>query len=89
MPRKRDVTVHSPEGIDTLPDGDLVVSEDNINGRLLRVRRDGKQMMEVMLGGLNRPEGLVVKPDGTVIFAEWLAERGRQRLWVIHGKDSR
>jgi sugar lactone lactonase YvrE len=157
-------TLHSPEGIDTLPDGDLVVSEDNINGRLLRVRRDGKQTVEVILGGLNRPEGLVVKPDGTVIFAEtatgrvlsfkggeinvvvddldepdqveiapdgslwitedvndgrllrlkdgaletvlsglrspqgmafgsdgsvWLAERGRQRLLVIHGEDSR
>lgn len=63
-------TLHSPEGIDMLPDGDLVISEDNINGRLLRVRLDGKRPPEVMLGGLNRPEGLAVKPDGTVIFAE-------------------
>ena len=63
-------TLHNPEGIDTLPDGDLVVSEDSINGRLLRVRRDGTRAVEVILGGLNRPEGLVVKPDGTVIFAE-------------------
>ncbi len=53
-----------------LSDGDLVVSEDNINGRLLRVRRDGAKAVEVILGGLNRPEGLVVKPDGAVIFAE-------------------
>lgn len=157
-------TLHNPEGIDTLPDGDLVVSEDSINGRLLRVRRDGAKPVEVMLGGLNRPEGLVARPDGAVIFAEtatgrvlsyksgevnvvvddldepdqveiapdgslwitedtrdgrllrlkdgaletvlsglrspqgmafgsdgsvWLAERGRQRLLVIHGKDSR
>jgi len=157
-------TLHSPEGIDMLPDGALVVSEDNINGRLLRVSRDGKRVPEVILGGLNRPEGLVAKPDGTVIFAEtatgrvlsfrngevnvvvddldepdqveiapdgslwitedtrdgrllrlkddsletvlsglrspqgmafgsdgsvWLAERGRQRILVIHGKDSR
>lgn len=157
-------TLHNPEGIDTLPDGDLVVSEDSINGRLLRVRRDGTKAVEVILGGLNRPEGLVAKPDGAVIFAEtatgrvlsyksgevnvvvddldepdqveiapdgslwitedtrdgrllrlkdgaletvlsglrspqgmafgsdgsvWLAERGRQRLLVIHGKDSR
>ena len=156
-------TLHNPEGIDTLPDGDLVVSEDSINGRLLRVRRDGAKPVEVMLGGLNRPEGLVARPDGAVIFAEtatgrvlsyksgevnvvvddldepdqveiapdgslwitedtrdgrllrlkdgaletvlsglrspqgmafgsdgsvWLAERGRQRLLVIHGKDS-
>lgn len=63
-------TLHSPEGIDMLPDGALVVSEDNINGRLLRVSRDGKRAPEVILGGLNRPEGLVAKPDGTVIFAE-------------------
>lgn len=157
-------TLHNPEGIDTLPDGDLVVSEDSINGRLLRVRRDGAKAVEVILGGLNRPEGLVARPDGAVIFAEtatgrvlsyksgevnvvvddldepdqveiapdgslwitedtrdgrllrlkdgaletvlsglrspqgmafgsdgsvWLAERGRQRLLVIHGKDSR
>ncbi len=157
-------TLHNPEGIDTLPDGDLVVSEDSINGRLLRVRRDGAKAVEVILGGLNRPEGLVARPDGAVIFTEtatgrvlsyqsgevnvvvddldepdqveiapdgslwitedtrdgrllrlkdgaletvlsglrspqgmafgsdgsvWLAERGRQRLLVIHGKDSR
>ncbi len=63
-------TLHSPEGIDMLPDGALVVSEDNINGRLLRVSRDGKGVPEVILGGLNRPEGLAAKPDGTVIFAE-------------------
>jgi sugar lactone lactonase YvrE len=63
-------TLHKPEGIDMLSDGDLVVSEDSINGRLLRVRRDGAKAVEVILGGLNRPEGLVVKPDGTVIFAE-------------------
>lgn len=63
-------TLHNPEGIDTLPDGDLVVSEDSINGRLLRVRRDGAKPVEVILGGLNRPEGLVARPDGAVIFAE-------------------
>jgi sugar lactone lactonase YvrE len=63
-------TLNKPEGIDMLSDGDLVVSEDSINGRLLRVRRDGAKAVEVILGGLNRPEGLVVKPDGTVIFAE-------------------
>ena len=63
-------TLHNPEGIDTLPDGDLVVSEDSINGRLLRVPRNGAQAVEVILGGLNRPEGLVASPDGAVIFAE-------------------
>jgi len=63
-------TLHNPEGIDMLPDGDIVVSEDSINGRLLRVRRQGAMAVEVILGGLNRPEGLVAKSDGTVIFAE-------------------
>jgi len=63
-------TLHNPEGIDTLPDGALVVSEDSINGRLLRVPRDGAKAVEVILGGLNRPEGLVARPDGAVIFAE-------------------
>jgi glucose/arabinose dehydrogenase len=63
-------TLRNPEGIDMLPDGDLVVSEDSINGRLLRVRRNGAMAVEVILGGLNRPEGLVAKLDGTVIFAE-------------------
>lgn len=59
-----------PEGIDMLPDGDLVVSEDTMKGRLLRVRRDGKQSAQVILGELKRPEGLVVGPDGVIVFAE-------------------
>lgn len=63
-------TLRHPEGIDMLPDGDLVVSEDVMNGRLLRVRRAGNQAVEVLLGGLNRPEGLMVNSDGAVIFAE-------------------
>ncbi len=63
-------TQRNLEGIDMLPDGDLVVSEDIINGRLLRVPRDGRSPVEVLHGGLNRPEGLVVRSDGAVIFAE-------------------
>ena len=63
-------TLRFPEGIDMLPNGDLVVSEDTASGRLLRVRRDGNQPVEVIIGGLNRPEGLIVSPDGAIIFAE-------------------
>jgi sugar lactone lactonase YvrE len=63
-------TLRFPEGIDMLPDGDLIVSEDAMNGRLLRVRRFGDQAVEVLLDGLNRPEGLVLSQDGAVIFAE-------------------
>ncbi|MHB8535881.1 MAG: NHL repeat-containing protein, partial [Sulfuricaulis sp.] len=68
-------SLNRPEGIDMLPDGDLVVSEDNINGRLLRVHRSGRKAYEVLFGGLNRPEGLAVRADGAVIFAE--TETGR------------
>lgn len=67
--------LHRPEGIDLLPDGDLVVAEDNISGRLMRVPRRGRQPVEVILGGLNRPEGVAVNPDGAVVFAE--TETGR------------
>jgi len=74
-------TLNHPEGIDMLPDGNLVVSEDTINGRLLRVHRNGHKAVEVIVGGLSRPEGLVVRSDGAVIFAE--TETGR----VLSYKD--
>ncbi len=58
-----------PEGLGLLPDGGLVVSEDRLGGRILRVpRRDGA--VEVLTGGLDRPEGLTVARDGTIYFAE-------------------
>jgi glucose/arabinose dehydrogenase len=74
-------TLRSPEGIDIFPNGDLVVSENILSGRLLRVRREGRGTVEVIFGGLSRPEGVEVNPDGTVIFAE--AETGR----VLSYKD--
>jgi sugar lactone lactonase YvrE len=76
-------TLNHPEGIDTLPDGDLVVSEDTINGRLLRIHRNGYNAVDVIVGGLSRPEGLVVRPDGAVVFAE--TETGR----VLSYKDGK
>lgn len=76
-------TLNHPEGIDMLPDGDLVVSEDTLNGRLLRVNRNGHKAVEVIVGGLSRPEGLVVRPDGAVVFAE--TETGRV-LWYKDGE---
>lgn len=74
-------TLHSPEGIDVFPNGDLVVSENTLSGRLLRVPREGRSAVGVIFGGLSRPEGVAVKPDDTVIFAE--AETGR----VLSYKD--
>jgi sugar lactone lactonase YvrE len=74
-------TVHRPEGIDLLPDGNLVVSEDSLNGRLLLIHRDGRRAVEVIIGGLSRPEGLVARTDGAIIFAE--TETGR----VLSYKD--
>ncbi|OGI49491.1 MAG: hypothetical protein A3E57_06000 [Candidatus Muproteobacteria bacterium RIFCSPHIGHO2_12_FULL_60_33] len=62
--------LNHPEGIDMFPDGDLVVSEDVMEGRLLRVRRDGQNLTEVILDDLKRPEGLIVMPDGAIVFAE-------------------
>lgn len=62
--------LNNPEGIDMFPDGALAISEDSMEGRLLRVRRDDQPSVEVILDELKRPEGLVVGPDGTIIFAE-------------------
>lgn len=85
-------TLRFPEGIDMLPDGDLIVSEDTMNGRLLRVRRYGDRAVEVLLGGLNRPEGLVLSQDGEVIFAETgtgrvLAFKNGKLSVVLHDLD--
>ena len=63
------------EGIDMFPDGDLVVSEDTMAGRLWRVRRDGQPSVEVILDELRRPEGLVIGPDGAIVFAETATSR--------------
>lgn len=63
-------TLNHPEGIEMLPDGDLVVSEDNRNGHLRRVPLKDGATAEIMLGGLNRPEGIAVAADGTIVFAE-------------------
>jgi sugar lactone lactonase YvrE len=61
-------TLRNPEGIDMLPDGDLVVSEDSVNGRIVRIKRNG--VLETIMAGLNRPEGIAVAKDGTVYIAE-------------------
>ncbi|MBI3546108.1 MAG: hypothetical protein HY081_05885 [Gammaproteobacteria bacterium] len=63
-------TLRHPEGIDMLADGNFVVAEDNVNGRLVRVLHDGGEPVEVILGGLNRPEGVTVDTKGQIIFAE-------------------
>lgn len=62
-------TLHNPEGIAVLPDGDLILSEDSVNGRLVHLhRRSG--LAETIIAGLNRPEGLAVATDGTIYVAE-------------------
>jgi len=63
-----------------------------VNGRLLRVRRYGDRAVEVLLGGLNRPEGLVLSQDGEVIFAEAgtgrvLAFKNGKLSVVLHDLD--
>lgn len=59
-----------PEGIDMFPNGDLLISEDVMKGRLLRLRRDAESPVPVILDDLKRPEGVVIRPDGAIIFAE-------------------
>ena len=61
-------TVDKGEGIGMLANGDLVVTEDTVQGRLLRLRKDGS--IEVMFSGLNRPEGLTIATDGSIFIAE-------------------
>ena len=63
-------TLSKPEGIDMFPNGDLLVSEDISGGRLLRVPRDAGKPLEVILDDLRRPEGVLIQPDGAVVFAE-------------------
>jgi sugar lactone lactonase YvrE len=71
-------TLHNPEGIAVLANGDLVLGEDSVNGRLVQWRRrDG--VVETLIGGLNRPEGLAVAPDGTIYVAE--TGTGRVLSW--------
>jgi sugar lactone lactonase YvrE len=63
-------TLSKPEGIDMFPNGDLLLSEDVMGGRLLRLRRDGRSPPEALLADLKRPEGLVIRPGGSIVFAE-------------------
>jgi sugar lactone lactonase YvrE len=65
----------NPEGIDIFPNGDLLISEDVRKGRLLRLPRSGERTMEVILDDLNRPEGVLIAPDGAIIFAETASGR--------------
>ncbi len=78
--RHREIaTLHNPVGIAMLPGGDLAVAEDSVNGRILRLRKDGTT--EVITAGLNRPQGLAVGRDGTLYACE--AATGR----VIEFRD--
>jgi sugar lactone lactonase YvrE len=62
-------TLNNPEGIALLPNGDIVLSEDSVNGRLvLWHRRNGQ--VETLIGGLSRPEGIALAPGGTIYVAE-------------------
>jgi sugar lactone lactonase YvrE len=76
--KQRDLaTLNHPEGVGLLADGDLAVAEDSINGRIMRVLRNG--LVEIITAGLNRPEGLTVARDGTLLFTE--AGMGRVLGW--------
>jgi len=65
--------VKNPEGIDIINNGDLIVSEDIHDGRLLRIDKNGG--LHVLLEALPRPEGLCVDNDGKIFVA--LTARGQ------------
>jgi glucose/arabinose dehydrogenase len=71
-----------PDQVEIAPDGSLWITEDVGDGRLLRLK-DGT--LDTVLSGLRSPQGMAFGADGTV----WLAERGRQRILVIHGNEGR
>ncbi|UCH53643.1 MAG: hypothetical protein JSW09_02245 [Pseudomonadota bacterium] len=83
-------TLRNPEGVDMLPDGDLIVSEDSVSGRVVRIQRNGT--VETLLAGLNRPEGIAVAKNGTVFVAETatgriLAYRRGEIEVIVHDLD--
>ncbi|HKQ30883.1 MAG TPA: hypothetical protein VJS66_06325 [Burkholderiales bacterium] len=66
--RRRIENVFNPEHIEKLPGGDLIVTENGVNGRLVRITN--KNLVEVVTAGLNDPEGLAVGQDGTIYIGE-------------------
>ncbi len=65
---------HNPEGLARFGDRHLLLTEDIPGGRLLKLNRaDGS--IEILLHGLQRPEGLCVATDGSVYIAETLTGR--------------
>lgn len=60
--------LRSLDGIAIGRDGDVLVTEDLVNGRVLRLSKTGQ--IEVVVGGLNRPGGLCVGKKGMLYIAE-------------------
>ncbi|MDH4229447.1 MAG: hypothetical protein OEW11_06835 [Nitrospirota bacterium] len=76
-----------PEGIDRLADGRLVIAEDRAPGRVVTVTDDGT--IGLLVGGLNRPEGLAVADDGQGHEIIWVCETATGRLLALRdGKIS-
>lgn len=61
--------LEEPEGIDQTPEGILLVAEDTPGGRVLRIAPNG-MIIDALVEGLNRPEGVAVAPDGTAYVTE-------------------
>ena len=64
----------SPEGICAHPEGGLLVTEDVVGGRLLRIGPGGG--MEVLASDLTAPEGVCVMPDGSAAVSWSNAQTG-------------
>jgi sugar lactone lactonase YvrE len=66
--------VRKPEGIDRFADGNIVISEDVFNGKILLL--DQKNNVKVLLGKLSRPEGICVDAKQAL----YIAETGKNRI---------
>ncbi len=72
--REELLKINNPEGIDQLPDGRIIVSEDLVHGNVYWIDKHNKA--HILIANLFRPEGLCVAVDGSI----YIAETGRNRI---------
>jgi len=56
-----------PDQVGIAPDGALWITEDRKSGRLLRF---AGETLEVVAGGLVKPQGIAFRPGGDVLVSE-------------------
>lgn len=73
--------LRAPEGLAVLANGDLLVTEDRADGRLVRIRRNGA--IETVIASLVRPEGIALGSDETT----YIAETGTGRILQYRNRE--